>query len=202
MAAFALLAAHLAEIRGTLPRAELEQIHAELDRLPGLVTETIADAAGVITDAGSDWEDSAFFMFLGRDLAYPVALEGALKMKEISYVPSDAYPAGEMKHGPIALLSQGTPVVCVATDSAVMDKLLSNLSEVRARGAAILAVAPAGQHRVRDHADAVCWLPPVHPDLQPLLASVPLQMLAIDVAEARGLNVDQPRNLAKTVTVE
>jgi glutamine---fructose-6-phosphate transaminase (isomerizing) len=202
VAAFALLAAHLAEIRGTLPRTELEQIHAELDRLPGLVTETIADAGGAISDAACDWENSAFFMFLGRDVAYPVALEGALKMKEISYVPSDAYPAGEMKHGPIALLSQGTPVVCVATDSAVMDKLLSNLSEVRARGAAILAVAPAGQHRVRDHADAVCWLPPVHPDLQPLLASVPLQMLAIDVAETRGLNVDQPRNLAKTVTVE
>ena len=141
-------------------------------------------------------------MYLGRDLAYPVACEGALKMKEISYIPADAYPAGEMKHGPLALLSEGTPVVCVATDSSVLEKLLSNLSEARARGATTLVVASAGQHRVREYADAVCWLPPVHPDLQPVLAAVPLQLLAIEVAEARGLNVDQPRNLAKTVTVE
>jgi glutamine---fructose-6-phosphate transaminase (isomerizing) len=202
VAAFALLALRLSEIRRTLGRDERAELVSELRRLPGLVTETIATTSDVVFDVASEWADEEFFMYLGRDLAYPVALEGALKMKEISYAPSDAYPAGEMKHGPIALLSEGTPVVCVATDGVVMEKLLSNVAEVRARGAAVLAVASAGQHRVRDLADAICWLPPVHPDLQPMLASVPLQMLALGVAEARGLNVDQPRNLAKTVTVE
>ncbi|MGZ4481150.1 MAG: glutamine--fructose-6-phosphate transaminase (isomerizing), partial [Gaiellales bacterium] len=202
VAALGLLALHLAEIRGTLDRGERENLMSELRRLPGLITETIAEARSVIADAASEWRDAEFFMYLGRDIAHPVAMEGALKMKEISYVPADAYPAGEMKHGPIALLSEGTPVVCVSSESAVFDKLVSNLAEVRARGAATLVVAPAGQHRVSAHADAVCWLPPVHPDLQPLLASVPLQLLALGIAEGRGLNVDQPRNLAKTVTVE
>ena len=107
---------------------DIAEIRAELDRLPGLVTETIADSAAVISEISGEWQDSDFFMYLGRDLAYPVALEGALKMKEISYAPSDAYPAGEMKHGPIALLSEGTPVVCVATDSPVIEKLLRILA--------------------------------------------------------------------------
>ena len=189
-------------MRGTLAEHELDLIESELCRLPGLVTETIADVAEPITAAAARFAERELFMYLGRDLAYPVACEGALKMKEISYVPADAYPAGEMKHGPLALLSEGTPVVCVATDSGVLDKLLSNLSEARARGATTLVVASAGQHRVRDYADAVCWLPPVHADLQAVLAAVPLQLLALEVAETRGLNVDQPRNLAKTVTVE
>ena len=202
VAAFALLALHLARLRDARPAAELDELERELCRLPGLVTETIADTAATITAAAARHADRPLFMYLGRDLAYPVASEGALKMKEISYVPADAYPAGEMKHGPLALLSSGSPVVCVATDSAVLEKLLSNLSEARARGATTLVVASAGQHRVRDYADAVCWLPPVHADLQPVLAAVPLQLLALEVAEARGLNVDQPRNLAKTVTVE
>jgi glutamine---fructose-6-phosphate transaminase (isomerizing) len=202
VAAFALLALHLARARNARPAAELDEIEAELCRLPGLVTETIADVSAPIAAVAAKHADRDLFMYLGRDLAYPVAREGALKMKEISYVPADAYPAGEMKHGPLALLSGGTPVVCVATDSPVLEKLLSNLSEARARGAATVVVASAGQHRVRDYADAVCWLPPVHPDLQPILAAIPLQLLALEVAEARGLNVDQPRNLAKTVTVE
>ena len=200
--AFALLALYLARLRGARPVAELDVLESELCRLPGLVAETIADAAEPIAAAAARHADRELFMFLGRELAYPVAREGALKMKEISYVPADAYPAGEMKHGPLALLSDGTPVVCVATDSAVLEKLLSNLSEARARGATTLVVASAGQHRVREYADAVCWLPPAHPDLQPVLAAIPLQLLALEVAEARGLNVDQPRNLAKTVTVE
>ncbi len=200
--AFALLALYLARLRGFRPEAELDELEIELCRLPGLVTETIADVAEPVAAAAARFADRELFMYLGRELAYPVAREGALKMKEISYVPADAYPAGEMKHGPLALLSDGTPVVCVATDSLVLEKLLSNLSEARARGATTLVVASAGQHRVRDYADAVCWLPPVHPDLQPVLAAVPLQLLALEVAEARGLNVDQPRNLAKTVTVE
>ena len=200
--AFALFALYLARVRGSRSAQDLDHFESELCRLPGLVTETIADVSDSVAAAAARYADRELFMYLGRDLAYPVACEGALKMKEISYIPADAYPAGEMKHGPLALLSDGTPVVCVATDSSVLEKLLSNLSEARARGATTLVVASAGQHRVREYADAVCWLPPVHPDLQPVLAAVPLQLLALEVAEARGLNVDQPRNLAKTVTVE
>ena len=131
-----------------------------------------------------------------------MALEGALKLKEISYVPTDAYAAGEMKHGPIALLDERTPVVCVATDSPVLDKVLSNVSEVRARGAHVLAVATEGNVEVAEHAEEVVYVPRTDWLLQPLLAVIPLQLLAYHIARGRGLNVDQPRNLAKTVTVE
>ena len=141
-------------------------------------------------------------MFIGRHAGLAVALEGALKLKEVSYIPTDAYAAGEMKHGPIALLSDGTPVVCVATDSPVLSKLLSNVAEVRARGARVLAIAGARSGEVAEYADDVFALPAGEEMLQPLLAIVPLQLLAYHVARARGLDVDQPRNLAKTVTVE
>ena len=148
------------------------------------------------------WRTPSFFLYLGRHVGLPVALEGALKLKEISYIPTDAYAAGEMKHGPIALLDEDTPVVCVATDSPVLDKVLSNMSEVRARGAHVIAVATEGDRpwtgtrRRSCTCRATDWL------LQPLLAMIPLQLLAYYIARARGLNVDQPRNLAKTVTVE
>jgi glucosamine--fructose-6-phosphate aminotransferase (isomerizing) len=132
----------------------------------------------------------------------PIALEGALKLKEISYIPSDAYAAGEMKHGPIALLSSGTPVVCVATDSGVLEKLLSNVAEVRARGAEVIAIAGVRHDEVSEYAEHVFALPACEELLQPLLAVVPLQLLAYHVACSLGDNVDQPRNLAKTVTVE
>jgi glucosamine--fructose-6-phosphate aminotransferase (isomerizing) len=123
-------------------------------------------------------------------------------MKEISYIPSDAYAAGEMKHGPIALLDESTPVVCVATDSPVLDKVLSNVAEVRARGADVIAIATEGDQRVAEVADQVVYVPATDWVLQPILAILPLQLLAYHVARLRGLNVDQPRNLAKTVTVE
>ena len=131
-----------------------------------------------------------------------MALEGALKLKEISYIATDAYAAGEMKHGPIALLDQDTPVVTVATDSPVLDKVVSNMQEVRVRGAHVIAVATAGDDRVAPHADEVLTVPASDWMLQPILAVIPLQLLAYRVARLRGLNVDQPRNLAKTVTVE
>ena len=131
-----------------------------------------------------------------------VALEGALKLKEISYISTDAYAAGEMKHGPIALLDETTPVVAVATDSPVLDKVISNMHEVRARGAKVIAVATEGNTDVPQHSDYVLCVPDVDWMLQPLLAVIPLQVLAYAVARKRGLNVDQPRNLAKTVTVE
>ena len=130
------------------------------------------------------------------------ALEGALKLKEISYVPTDAYAAGEMKHGPIALLDESTPVVCVATESPILGKVLSNVEEVRARGADTIAIATAGDTKVADVADETIEVAASDWILQPILAILPLQLLAYDIARARGLNVDQPRNLAKTVTVE
>ena len=135
-------------------------------------------------------------------MSLPVALEGALKLKEIAYVPSDAYAAGEMKHGPIALIGEGTPVVVVATDSHVYPKVLSNVQEVRARGAHVIAIATSGNEEIQHIADDVVYVPRTDPLLQPVVAVLPLQLLAHRIAELRGVNVDQPRNLAKTVTVE
>jgi glucosamine--fructose-6-phosphate aminotransferase (isomerizing) len=131
-----------------------------------------------------------------------VALEGALKLKEISYIATDAYAAGEMKHGPIALLDQSTPVVVVATESPVLEKVISNIQEVRARGARVIAVATEGDEQIAEHCDEVIYVPRTEWMLAPLLAVIPLQLLAYHIARRRGLNVDQPRNLAKTVTVE
>ncbi len=135
-------------------------------------------------------------------MGLPVALEGALKLKEISYIATDAYAAGEMKHGPIALLDEHTPVVVVATDSPVLEKVISNVQEVRARGAHAIAVATEGDSRIDRIADEVIRVPPTDWMLAPLLAVIPLQLLAYQIARLRGLNIDQPRNLAKTVTVE
>jgi glucosamine--fructose-6-phosphate aminotransferase (isomerizing) len=152
-----------------------------------------------IAEAHSEAE---FFLYLGRHVGVPVAQEGALKLKEISYVATDAYAAGEMKHGPIALLDQSTPVVVVATESPVLEKVISNIQEVKARGARVIAVGTAGESQIGHHADEVIRVPRTDWMLAPLLAVIPLQLLAYHIARARGLNVDQPRNLAKTVTVE
>jgi glucosamine--fructose-6-phosphate aminotransferase (isomerizing) len=151
--------------------------------------------------AEAQWR-SEFFLYIGRHVGLPVALEGALKLKEISYIATDAYAAGEMKHGPIALLDESTPVVSVATDSPVLEKVASNMQEVRARGARVIALASAGNEHISEYADDVIALPAIDWMLQPLLAVIPLQVLAYEIARRRGLNVDQPRNLAKTVTVE
>ena len=155
-----------------------------------------------IAEIGERFRDAGFFFYLGRHIGLPIALEGALKMKEISYVPSDAYAAGEMKHGPIALLDDRTPVVCVATELPMLDKMLSNMAEVQARGAHVIAVATEGSTEAAENSEEVLYVPKTDWLLQPLLAVVPLQLLSYFVARARGLNIDQPRNLAKTVTVE
>jgi glucosamine--fructose-6-phosphate aminotransferase (isomerizing) len=193
----------MAEVRGALDDARIEQLVSALVRLPddiaGLIEGDTADAAQAI--AGRD-HGREFFLYLGRHLGLAAALEGALKLKEIAYVPTDAYAAGEMKHGPIALLAEGTPVVVVATESPVLDKVASNMQQVRARGARVIALAAEGTPEIEQHADDVLWLPATDWMLQPLLAVVPLQLLAYRIARLRGLNVDQPRNLAKTVTVE
>ena len=155
-----------------------------------------------IEEMASRHYDKPFFLYLGRNIGLPVCLEGALKLKELSYIPTEAYSAGEMKHGPIALLDEQTPVVCVATDSPVYDKVVSNIQETRARGANVIAIATDGNEDIQHHADDVIFVPRTHPLLQAPLAVVPLQLLAYKIARLRGLNIDQPRNLAKTVTVE
>ncbi|MCW3064161.1 MAG: glucosamine/fructose-6-phosphate aminotransferase, isomerizing [Solirubrobacterales bacterium] len=202
MAAMYLLALRLAELRGTLPTERLTELVAQLKRIPHAIDEVIADTEGAIEAAAEAHHGAEFFLYLGRHVGLPVALEGALKLKEISYIATDAYAAGEMKHGPIALLSEATPVVAVATDSPVLDKVMSNVQEVRVRGAHVIAVASAGNVDIGEHADEVLRVPDVDWMLTPLIAVIPLQLLAYRIARKRGLNVDQPRNLAKTVTVE
>ena len=202
VAAMYLLGLWLAQARGTLPRDRIAALIAELKQMPSKLEATVASVDAPIDRIAEAGHRGRFMLFLGRNIGLPVALEGALKMKEISYIPSDAYAAGEMKHGPIALLDESTPVVCVATDSPILDKLLSNAEEVRARGADVIAIATAGSERAAELADEVIYVPETDWVLQPLLAIVPLQLLAYRVARRLGLNVDQPRNLAKTVTVE
>ncbi len=175
---------------------------AEVKQLPHQISELLGRIDEPIREIAEHWADAGFFLYLGRHVGLPVCLEGALKLKEISYIPTDAYAAGEMKHGPIALLDERTPVVCVATRSPVLDKVLSNIAEVRARGAHVIAVATEGDDDVTKHAEQVVTVPATDWLLQPILAIIPLQLLAYHIARARGLNVDQPRNLAKTVTVE
>jgi glucosamine--fructose-6-phosphate aminotransferase (isomerizing) len=197
-----LLALWLAQARGTLASSEIDRLREELRALPELVRETIDSVREPVRAIAEHWQSAGFFLYLGRHVGLPVCLEGALKLKEISYVPTDAYAAGEMKHGPIALLDERTPVVCVATDSPVLEKVLSNIAEVRARGAHVVAVATEGRKEVAEHAEEVIYVPRSDWMLQPIPAIVPLQLLAYEIARLKGLNVDQPRNLAKTVTVE
>ncbi|MBJ7458442.1 MAG: glutamine--fructose-6-phosphate transaminase (isomerizing) [Thermoleophilaceae bacterium] len=202
VAAMYLIALKLAELKGELGADERREIISELRRLPHYLQEMIPGDDERARKIAEHWWEAEFFLYLGRHVGLGVALEGALKLKEVSYIPTDAYAAGEMKHGPIALLDEHTPVVCIATDSPVYDKIASNIAEVRARKAYAIAVATEGNENVHEFTDEVLYVPRTHWLLQPLLAVVPLQLLAYHIATRRGLNVDQPRNLAKTVTVE
>ena len=202
VALLALIGLKLAQVRKTLPPEEITTILDELYELPQKI-EQFLDGNHPIDEIAERMYDRPFFLYLGRHIGLPVALEGALKLKEISYIPTDAYSAGEMKHGPIALLEEGTPVVCVATDQKVIyEKVVSNIQETRARGAHVIAIATDGNEDIQHHADDVIYVPRSPAFLQSVLAVVPLQLLAYRIARLRGLNVDQPRNLAKTVTVE
>ncbi len=202
VSAMYLLGLRLAELRGTLEPARLRELVGALKHVPHHIEELLAGAEEAVERSAQAHYTSDFFLYLGRHVGLPVALEGALKLKEISYIATDAYAAGEMKHGPIALLDERTPVVCVAMESPVLEKVISNMQEVRARGAHVIAVATQGDAGIVEHADEVLWVPRTDWMLQPLLAVIPLQLLAYRIARLRGLNVDQPRNLAKTVTVE
>ena len=202
VALLALIGLKLAQVRKTLPPDEIEFILDQLYELPDKIAEFL-DGDHPIEEIAQRLYDKPFFLYLGRHIGLPVALEGALKLKEISYIPTDAYSAGEMKHGPIALLDEGTPVVCIAIDQKVIyDKVVSNIQETRARGAHVIAIATDGNEGIQHHADDVIYIPRTPAFLQSILAVVPLQLLAYRIARLRGLNVDQPRNLAKTVTVE
>ncbi len=195
------LALGLARRRRTLPSGRLRGLERELAGLPEKVGRFLA-REHPIAEIADRYQGSPFFVYLGRDLALPIACEGALKLRELAYLPSEVYAAGEMKHGPIALLEEGTPVVAVATASHVKEKLLSNLQEVRARGAALIVIADERDEAIQHFADDVVYVPAAEPALQALLAVVPLQLLAYSLARRRGFDVDRPRNLAKTVTVE
>jgi glutamine---fructose-6-phosphate transaminase (isomerizing) len=202
VAAMYLLGLRLAEVRDTLEADRLAELVAELKAIPSKIDATIASTEAGAREVAADQHEHEFFLYLGRHIGLPVCLEGALKLKEISYIPTDAYAAGEMKHGPIALLDESTPVICVATESPVLDKVLSNVEEVRARGAKAIVIATEGCERVGEVADHTIEVARTDWILQPIVAILPLQLFAYEISRARGLNVDQPRNLAKTVTVE
>jgi glucosamine--fructose-6-phosphate aminotransferase (isomerizing) len=201
--AMILLALHLAQERGRLGLEEVRAYTEQLRRVPAMLEDYLqSGAVARVEQVAKQYASSSYFMCLGRKVGLPVAMEGALKLKEISYVPTEAYAAGEMKHGPIALLSDGSPVIVVATDSTVYDKLISNVQEVMARGASVIAVASEGNDSLSEMTDEVLYVPRTDEMLSPLFAVVPLQLFAYYVAKERGEKVDQPRNLAKTVTVE
>ena len=195
-------ALRMAQLRDTLSPQAIGDLQNELALLPERIDSVLGSVQAPVQQLAERLADCEFFLYLGRLSGLPVALEGALKLKEVSYIPTDAYAAGEMKHGPIALLSEQTPVVCIATDEGLLDKMLSNISEVRARGARVFAIATEGRKEVAEHAEQVVYVPQTDVLLQTILAVIPLQLLAYYIARARALNVDQPRNLAKTVTVE
>ena len=191
-----LIALKMAQIRRTLPDDEVEFILDRLHELPEKIQTFLDDVdkgRHRIDEIAQRFYEKPFFLYLGRHIGLPVALEGALKLKEISYIPTDAYSAGEMKHGPIALLDEGTPVVVVATNIHVYDKIVSNIQETRARGAHVIAIATEGNEEIQHHANDVIYVPKSPAFLQAVLATLPLQLFAYRVARLRGLNVDQPQ---------
>jgi len=201
IAALTVLALKLGQAKGTLSDEEVASYWQELATLPDVVAAELEDL-GTLDEAAALCEPAASSLFLGRGMGVPVAMEGALKLKEISYIHAEAYPAGEMKHGPIALITDEVPVVVVATQGHTYEKVVSNIQEVRARGAKVVAVATAGDEEIRQHAEHVLHVPATPEVLSAIPATVPLQLLAYHIAKRKGCNVDQPRNLAKSVTVE
>ncbi len=196
-----LIAFYIAQKRGAITKGRLIEYLTELDEIPQLVEKALQsnDAVKAIAEK---FKDSNNCLFLGRGSSFPVALEGALKLKEISYIHAEGYPAAEMKHGPIALIDADMPVVFIATKHSSYEKVISNIQEVKARGGQVIAIVTEGDSEVRDMADYVIEIPPTGEAFVPLLATIPLQLLAYHIAVMRGCNVDQPRNLAKSVTVE
>ncbi|MEI7419679.1 MAG: glutamine--fructose-6-phosphate transaminase (isomerizing), partial [Actinomycetes bacterium] len=200
-----LLALHLATVRGTHAPDELQEIGRELLKLPAQIAEVLASSEP-IRALGKNYKDAKTVLFLGRNVGFPIALEGALKLKELAYIHSEGFAAGELKHGPIALIEEGQPVIVIVPSPADPDslhaKVVSNIQEVRARGAKVIAIAEEGDSEVSKYAVEVIYVPKVHQMLAPILTVIPLQIFAMELSAAKGLDVDQPRNLAKSVTVE
>ncbi|WP_038040978.1 glutamine--fructose-6-phosphate transaminase (isomerizing) [Thermus tengchongensis] len=201
LAAMAMLAVHFGRRRGILSKEEAQRLLKEMRKLPRLVEEVL-EKRPLIAHIAEKYHQAQDFLFLGRHVQAPTAYEGALKLKEISYIHAEAYPAGEMKHGPIALIDEHLPVVVLATKGPLYEKTLSNIQEVRARGGKVIAIATEGDMEIGKLAQDVFHVPEVHPLLAPMVSVVPLQLLAYEIAVLLGRDVDQPRNLAKSVTVE
>ncbi len=196
-----LMALSLAHKKGTISESKFRQLLAELEAIPDKVKRVLeTDAA--IEEISAIYKDAANALYLGRGSSFPVALEGALKLKEISYIHAEGYPAAEMKHGPIALIDENMPIIVIATQGTSYEKVVSNIQEVKARKGKVIAIVTEGDEQVRHMADHVIEIPEVDEFLVPLLATIPLQLLSYHIAVMRGCNVDQPRNLAKSVTVE
>ena len=202
LAAAYLFALRLGQARGTLTPAQIREHLQALVELPGKAATVIERATPLCEELAERYHRASDALFLGRQANYPIALEGALKLKEISYIHAEGYPAGEMKHGPIALIDEGLPVVCIAPRDAIYEKMISNIEQVRARHGQVIAVGSEGDEQLAAKADHVIPVPATLPLLQPILSVIPLQLLAYYVALRRGCDVDQPRNLAKSVTVE
>jgi glucosamine--fructose-6-phosphate aminotransferase (isomerizing) len=186
---------------GSLDSARIAELARQFVRVPDWVQSMMGSDNQMKLLADKIWKSKSCF-FLGRGFGYPTALEGALKLKEISYLHAEGYPAGELKHGPIAMLDPEMPVIAIAMASATLDKVVSNIQEVRARNAPVIALATQGNTAIASHVDEVVYVPHAPEEFAPIVATVPLQLLAYHVAIARGCDVDQPRNLAKSVTVE
>jgi glucosamine--fructose-6-phosphate aminotransferase (isomerizing) len=198
---FYLLALKLAEVKRSLSSQVRAKLTKDLRAVPHLCREILKNAK-VISAIAKKHSHYGCFLYLGRNINYPSALEGALKLKEISYIPAEGYAAGEMKHGPIALIDEYRAVVCIATQSDIYEKMVSNMQEILSRKGNVIAIATAGDAQIRTYADEVIDVPRTNPLLTPLLVALPLQILAYHIAVNRGCDVDQPRNLAKSVTVE
>ena len=200
-----LVGLYLAQIRGTMFEDEIRRVLTELDDMPSKV-DLVLDTTEHVRELARELADSTSVLFLGRHVGYPVALEGALKLKELAYMHAEGFPAGELKHGPIALIEDGLPVIVVVPSprgrAVLHDKIVSNIQEVRARGALVIAIAEEGDEAIVPFADHIVRVPTVPTLMQPLVSTVPLQVFACEMATAKGHDVDQPRNLAKSVTVE
>jgi glucosamine--fructose-6-phosphate aminotransferase (isomerizing) len=196
-----LMALYMAQQRGTITQSKLIDLLTELDNIPSMVERCLLSNDS-IKEISAKFKDARNFLFLGRGSGFPVALEGALKLKEISYIHAEGYPAAEMKHGPIALIDEEMPVVFIATKNSSYEKVISNIQEVKARKGKVIAIVTEGDTTVKNMADYVIEIPDADEIFLPLLATIPLQLLSYHIAVMRGCNVDQPRNLAKSVTVE
>lgn len=196
-----LMAFYMAQQKGTISKSKMVELLTELDQIPTKI-EKVLESDNLIKEISEKFFNARNFLFLGRGSGFPVALEGALKLKEISYIHAEGYPAAEMKHGPIALIDEEMPVVFIATKNSSYEKVISNIQEVKARKGVVIAIVTAGDTEVRKMADYCIEIPDANEAFLPLLATIPLQLLSYHIALLRGCNVDQPRNLAKSVTVE